>query len=91
MVFGQMIAVETQTIVELNEIEALLVEIGEWQIIAVEMIENAELHGSPSGAERLDGRMKNDRVLSRIGSGIVKVNALGSGGNDRRRGGFGRR
>ena len=54
--FGEMIAVKAQTIVDLNEIEALLVEIGEWQIITVEMVKNAELHGSPSGGPeyRLD-------------------------------------
>ena len=53
---GEMIAVKAQTIVELDEFEPLRVEIGQRQIVTVEMIENAELHGSPSSGPRLDGR-----------------------------------
>jgi hypothetical protein len=46
---GEMIALEAGPIVALDELEALLVEICERQLVAVEVIKNAELHGSPSG------------------------------------------
>jgi hypothetical protein len=46
---GEMVAVEAQPIVIFDEVEALLVKVGQRQIVAVEMIENAELHGSPWG------------------------------------------
>ena len=49
MVLREMVTIEAQAIVELDEVKTLRVEIGQWQLVAIEVVKNAELHGSPSG------------------------------------------